>query len=163
MAKKTTKKKPVKKSAKKVAAVPMPDWRALWAEEQKKREEAKKTARKELKRIAAELRAKGITKLHCSYNGEGDSGGIQYTWYEKLDAFGPKDKKDFSEKDQEIIEFLASEYLPAGFENNDGGFGDVTFDLENAEITVEHSERIVETTDHTYKYEFYPKEKEETE
>lgn len=143
------------KKAKTIAAKELArEWEqrlAKIAEEQAHKRESKLT---ELKLISAELYAKGITKFLCEYNGEGDSGDISYTYYEKNDAFGQKASDDISEADVTKLQNIVWEFVPAGFENNDGGFGTVIIDFQNNQIEIEHSDRIVEVETHEKKYNF---------
>ena len=53
-----------------------------------------------------------------------------------------------------LDEFLDAmfELLPGGWEINDGSYGEITVEISNGEITVQHNERItdVESSTHTY-------------
>lgn len=152
MAKKTKKAKASKGIT--ASITPTVDWRAYMA---KMREERKKEIRKllnDLKIISAELYAKGITNFIGEYSGEGDSGDLNYTFYEKNSAFGDKKPGDIDDSTAEKLRDLIWKFVPEGFENNDGGFGTVTIDFEKAQIRASHSDRIVdvETTEKSFDF-----------
>lgn len=134
------------KKAKKATAAPELDWRAYMAEIERKQKEARQNALLEVKQIAVELHLKGVTSVRCIYSGEGDSGQMDYVEYDKNSAFGPKKPNDLSDAQREALENMAWQFIPSGFENNDGGEGVVEFDLVKQTIHVQHSDRIVEVT-----------------
>ena len=104
-----------------------------------------------------ELRAMGADELVSSYNAYGDSGNV-----EDLGVF--KEVKDEqhgaikiplelpSEMDIKLQDFvwaIAYQQSP-GFENNEGGFGTLTWDLGTDTIMLEHSNRYMETEDYVW-------------
>lgn len=118
--------------------------------------ERKKTLEAELNTLGAkfnvlalELHAKGVSKLVASYRGEGDSGDIDYIHVDH--AFGDYRLKP---EDRDIVEQLAWKLLPSGFEINDGGEGEVIFDLVEKVIVVEHKARIVDYQSSTREIKF---------
>ena len=113
----------------------------IW--EKEKRDKRRKTLA-ELKEISITLFAKGIIKFSCEYNGEGDSGDIEYNFYEKNEAFGPKNAADIPEEVLTQLIDMAWEFVPSGFENNDGGFGLLTINFQTSTIELIHNDRIVE-------------------
>jgi hypothetical protein len=130
------------------------DWAAHMAKINEERAKKRATLFRELKKISAELYAKGITIFSCEYNGEGDSGDISYAYYEKNPAFGDKKSSDISEETMDKLRNIVWEMVPDGFENNDGGFGTVKIDFASKTISTEHSDRIieVETTERTFDF-----------
>jgi hypothetical protein len=107
--------------------------------------------------LLEKLRRLGITQVNASYSGYGDSGNVDY-----LDLRPAKDLSEFidyiphpwkanetmarSVEDQ-IKEFLwsvAYDQNP-GFENNDGGQGDIGWNITNDKITLDHSYNYTET------------------
>jgi hypothetical protein len=50
------------------------------------------------------------------------------------------------------IEGVLHDFLPAGFENNDGGQGEITIDLEDGTVTINHQENYIEHDDSTVEY-----------
>ena len=104
-----------------------------------------------------ELRAMGAHELVSSYDGYGDQGNI-----EDLGVFKEVQDEQLGEiktplqlpagmesKLQDFVWAIAYQQSP-GFENNDGGFGTLTWDLKADEITLEHSNRYLETNDYVW-------------
>lgn len=87
------------------------------------------------------LHALGIEKVVGVYSGYGDSGDLH-----DLKCVGPEDKP--VEIDDTLRATLVSflyEFLPDGYEINDGGQGDITLNLQTMRIELEHQENIMET------------------
>ena len=116
------------------------------------------------------LTAAGITQIVVGFDGEGDSGQI-----DGAAAFKDDEAVDFPDTQVSIIraqsgseEFTSHEvplrgaveelcygYLEqahAGWENNDGGFGEFHFDVAERTVDLEFSERNTSTltSDHTF-------------
>ncbi len=56
---------------------------------------------------------------------------------------------------KDVIEELENrvyEFLPAGFEINDGGQGTLTIDTRTAKVTIQHQENYTETRDSTREF-----------
>lgn len=108
----------------------MEKWRA-------EREAALKTARADL---LAALRALGVTEVIAEYEGYGDSGNVEDITLQpndvRLDA-------DLMRKLEDFAWSLAYNQHP-GFENNEGGYGTLTWDISNNFITLDHADRYVE-------------------
>jgi hypothetical protein len=126
-----------------------------WLAKIKKEENAKKKkALNELKDIGVELYAKGITKFECEYNGEGDSGDIDYHFYEKNKAFGAHDKNDIPAATADKLLEICWIFVPSGFENNEGGYGSVSINFKDKTISLSHNDRIVDvkTTEENFNF-----------
>jgi hypothetical protein len=95
----------------------------------------------------------GVAKVQVECSGYGDSGAIN-----SIDYFNSKGKAitiDSSAPTLDAeIECVADEFLPAGFEINEGGQGDITIDVAKGCLTIEHQENYVETTDNTQEFSF---------
>lgn len=113
----------------------MEQWRA-------EREAANKAARAEL---IAQLRAIGITEVTAEYEGYGDSGNVEDI---TVQPNGIEIAGDLSTKLEDFAWSFAYEHHP-GFENNEGGYGTLTWDISADSITLDHAERYVEST-HSY-------------
>ena len=137
---------------------------------QEERDEKKRNNKKELKEVCATLFNAGITLVEVHYDGYGDSGEIEYVLLFKGDkqlkdeevaslglptstiqAYNHKSKGD---EDRYItkectmvdkIEECAYDFLPGGWEINEGSFGDLKISTETAKATLEHNFRIQET------------------
>lgn len=139
-------------------AVGSPEWwvqqRGEWA---RKEAETRAHGVEGLKEAIPFLARLGITLVVMSYNGEGDSGDIEDIEIQGK-ATAPKTCEDldkaletFPEETNapkrfciEALKDRAFEILPAGFEINDGSYGQVILDCENNKVRLENNARIVE-------------------
>jgi len=109
---------------------------------QAEREAANKAARGAL---LAQLRALGITQVTAEYEGYGDSGNIEDVTVQPV-GIGLPD--DLSTKVGDFAWAVAYDQHP-GFENNEGGYGTLTWDIVADSITLDHADRYVECS-HSY-------------
>ena len=102
--------------------------------------------------IIPQLKQWGVAKIHAEYSGYGDSGCIDYIAY--LDQNDQPRNMDMvrSASDPEIENTLY-EFLPSGFENNEGGQGDVYINVQAGTVKLEHEENYTETTSSTDQWE----------
>ena len=109
------------------------------------------------------LAAAGIISVHVEFDGYGDSGQIEDITAkasdepaelpdERIEIFDPVWGSTEIEKQtmtiREAIEVLAYAFLRqthAGWENNDGAYGDFTFNVAERTITLDYNERYTET------------------
>lgn len=73
------------------------------------------------------------------YEGYGDSGGIE----EKPDKL-PEEAEDF------LWDLLVS--YEGGFENNEGGCGEIRWDLVEDKITIDHTEFFTESNERSHEF-----------
>ena len=101
--------------------------------------------------IIPRLKQWGVAKVKAEYSGYGDSGCINHIAY--LDAHDQPVNMDMVRlaSDPEI-ERLLYEFLPSGFEINDGGQGDVTLDVAAGTMTLDHQENFTDTRDSTQEF-----------
>jgi hypothetical protein len=95
-----------------------------------------------LKTICQELRDLGVTRVAIAYDGYGDSGAI-----EKIQAFQDDQEVDCPEAISEQLEELAETWLPGGWEDNAGAYGELILDVAAQTLTRAHHWRI-ETTEY---------------
>jgi hypothetical protein len=119
--------------------------------------------------VMAVLKACGITKVVIRYDGYGDSGGVEECTVEggqgqeSLTVPVQTVILDWSSAEKtiqmsplrDVLETLTMQYVDVehdGWENNEGGSGDVTFDPVADTITVSHTENYITHEDfvHTY-------------
>ncbi|WP_338333697.1 DUF6878 family protein [Acetobacter sp. LMG 32666] len=119
--------------------------------------------------VMTALKACGITKVVIRYDGYGDSGGVEDCQVEggqgqeslsvpvqtKLVDWLSSEAASHTAPLSEVLETLAMQYVAVehcGWENNEGGSGDVTFDPVADTITVSHTENYISHEDfmHTY-------------
>ena len=114
------------------------DYAAQTAAAQKKAEAARVETRAAL---LTELRALGVALLEVQYEGYGDSGNVEDVTPTpteiKLDTDLNRRVEDFA------WDFAYA--LNPGFENNEGGYGSLEWNLQNDKITISHSNRYVES------------------
>jgi hypothetical protein len=118
-------------------------------ESQESREADAKAA---LRELAPKLFVNCVAKVHVEYNGEGDSGDIEYVAY--IDINDDDIPHALSHDDEERLKNAIWPFVPSGFENNEGGFGHIYIDLKNNSVLCEHSERIIETNDSAKEFTF---------
>ena len=91
--------------------------------------------------LLTELRALGMTSIEVQYEGYGDSGNVE-------DVVVKPDAITLTEELRRRVEDFGWDFayaLSPGFENNEGGYGELTWSLEADKIDVSHSNRYIET------------------
>ena len=91
--------------------------------------------------LLTELRGLGVTGLDVQYEGYGDSGNVEDV------TPSPLAIKLESEVNRRVEDFAwdFAYALNPGFENNEGGYGSLEWNLQNDKITISHSNRYVES------------------
>lgn len=139
------------------AAFSMTDFMAQLAERQAERDAERRILRSEL---VAVFRASGVETVKAHYDAYGDSGNIEEvvllpelpkveTVAIGAEADRPQEVADprlTTADASKLDDFLWSTVygLHPGFENNEGGFGDITWDVTADSISIEHSDRFVD-------------------
>ena len=96
------------------------------------------------------LQSLGIEKVVGGYSGYGDSGDLH-----DIDCLG-SDGKSVKIDDllrRKCVDFLY-EFLPDGYEINDGGQGTVTLNLQAMRIELEHEQNYTDTKSSYEEYDF---------
>ena len=92
-----------------------------------------------------------VANVEAAYSGYGDSGaidGIQY-W----DEAGVRvDRASLPAPVVEQLETCIYEFLPSGFEINDGSQGTLTIDTQTGKVTIQHQENYTDTRDSTREF-----------
>lgn len=97
------------------------------------------------------LRSCGVANIEAAYSGYGDSGAIDGIQYR--DEAGTRvDRTALPAPVIEQLETALYEFLPAGFEINDGGQGTLTLDVQTAKVTLAHQENYIDTRDSTQEF-----------
>lgn len=97
------------------------------------------------------LRTHRVANIEAAYSGYGDSGAIDGIQYR--DKAGVRvDRTTLPAPMVEQLENVLYEFLPAGFEINDGGQGTLTLDVQTGKITIQHQENYTETRDSTREF-----------
>lgn len=116
---------------------PQIDYATILADWRAEREDALKATRNEL---LPQLRGLGITEVIAEYEGYGDSGNIEDVMVQPVGIALPD---DLSTKLGDFAWSVAYHQHP-GFENNEGGYGTLTWDVTADSIALDHADRYVE-------------------
>lgn len=102
--------------------------------------------------IIPALMASGVSNVEAAYSGYGDSGAIDGVQYR--DKAGMRvDREKIPAALTEKLENVLYDFLPAGFEINDGGQGTLTLDVQTGSVKLEHEENYTESTSSTDEWE----------
>jgi len=117
--------------------------------EQAKLEHAKHRLRSE---ILPALRPLQVANIEAAYSGSGDSGAIDGVQFR--DRKGIRiERSTIPAALKESLEDALYEFLPAGFEINDGGQGTLTVDVQAGTVKLDHQENYTSTLDSTVEWE----------
>ena len=107
------------------------------------------TATRELSDVLIpQFRHYGVAHIEAAYSGYGDSGAIDGVQYR--DSTGLRvDRETIPTAVHKALDKCLYEFLPAGFEINDGGQGTLTLDVETAKITLKHQEDYTDSREST--------------
>ena len=118
------------------------------ATEQARLEQAKSKLRVE---VLPALRKHRVANIEAAYSGYGDSGAIDGLQFR--DAAGQR--VDRASVPQDVIEQLENyvyEFLPSGFEIDDGSQGTLTLDVATGRVSIQHQANVTETRDSTREF-----------
>ncbi len=153
-----------------LAPIPTPDPMAWSAQEQEyvKRCESVHPANKAA--LFDALAQAGTTTVVVTFDGYGDSGQIEDISAKAgdLDVDPPKLDVEIARADwdsveiarcrlpiRDVIEQLAYDFLRqthCGWENNDGAYGEFTFDVTERTITLDYNERYTSSENYTHQF-----------
>ena len=92
-----------------------------------------------------------VANIEAAYSGYGDSGAIDGLLFR--DAAGQRVDRASLPKDViEQLENCVYEFLPAGFEINDGSQGTLTLDVATGRVSIQHQANVTETRDSTREF-----------
>ena len=116
--------------------------------EQARLEQAKAKLRTEILPALVQHR---VANVEAAYSGYGDSGAIDGLQYR--DAAGQRvDREAIPTTLVEQLENVLYEFLPAGFEINDGSQGTLTLDVLTGKATIKHQENYTASNDSTREF-----------
>jgi hypothetical protein len=102
--------------------------------------------------IIPSLMASGVANVEAAYSGYGDSGAIDGVQFR--DKSGVRvEREKIPAVLTEKLENALYEFLPAGFEINDGGQGTLTLDVQTGRLTLQHQENETVSNDSTSEWE----------
>ena len=150
-------KKAKTKKAEEEEADPLIALRETWLEWRRSKDNAAGKSRDRMKDAMPFLSAIGVARIEFSYDGSGDSGD-----FTDIEIHASPDTKlseeDFDRRlakldqtDQPFVRFnieqlkdYAFEFLPGGWEINEGSYGEVVVNVLENTIKVQHHERYIE-------------------
>ena len=116
--------------------------------EQARLEQAKAKLRTEILPALVQHR---VANAEAAYSGYGDSGAIDGLQFR--DAAGQRVDRASLPKDViEQLENCVYEFLPAGFEVDDGSQGTLTLDVVTGRVSIQHQANVTETRDSTREF-----------
>tara|TARA_R100001015_G_C4631670_1_gene194389 strand:+ start:1196 stop:1606 length:411 start_codon:yes stop_codon:yes gene_type:complete len=96
------------------------------------------------------LRDLNVSKLEISYSGGGDDGCIDNWGVYTIDQNGEEryshdiSVTSFADAFDDYIYELLSSVIEWDWVNNEGGYGCLTINVENGDVTIDHSQRHIE-------------------
>lgn len=146
------------------------DMATLFAEMARMQAERAAEVRKIRTDLLGSLRAAGITSVEAHYDAYGDSGNIeQVTLLPELpeserpaaaEAVPLESEVPLDEPPSRLPDAIMTRLqdmlwstvyaLHPGFENNEGGYGDIIWDLATDQIAIEHSDRFVDVNSYSH-------------
>ena len=121
------------------------DFKNILAKFQKEAATQLQAAKNKLRNdLIPELLGAGVANVEVAYSGYGDSGAVDDIQYR--DAAGEAVDRSTVAQTTQLEEALC-EFLPYGYENNDGGQGTLTLDVQTGHITLAHQENYTESRD----------------
>ena len=96
--------------------------------------------------LRAFLQSKGVTRVDAQYDAYGDSGNVEDI------TFTPVTVMIETTQEEALRDFIWSMAyaLHPGFENNDGGDGEVVWEIDEDKIQIEHRERFTDYNLYTH-------------
>ena len=104
--------------------------------------------------ILVKLKDKGINKIEITFSGSGDSGDIddiiyydingKYYYSSQMIDDSYINDQEYSLLQNDCYDFIDDAIEGADWYNNEGGFGNITLDLDSMTADVEYSQRTVE-------------------
>ena len=115
----------------------------LWASYQDRARKQRELLQFERADMLRKLRTVGIRAIKGTYDAYGDSGNVEDITIQPAEI-------DISNRMENRIKDLVWDMaygLHPGFENNDGGFGELTWDVVADAITLDHGSRFTDVRD----------------
>jgi hypothetical protein len=84
------------------------------------------------------LRAAAVAKVSVSYYGDGDEGRAEPPQFQDAAGNPVEESRLPADLNLQTLGDLLESFAPEGYEDGDGGFGTITFDLKTLLVRVEH-------------------------
>jgi len=92
--------------------------------------------KKQVLNFTETLRSAGVRSVSVSYSGCGDEGRCENLQFED-EGCAPIEQPDLSGTDVEQLADLLEGFVPVGYQDGEGGFGTITFDVGAQTISVQ--------------------------
>lgn len=127
------------------------DFQTYLREFHRQQEERRQATQNTLKsEILPALAAAGVDRVVAEYSGYGDSGAIDDVAYLSADG---KPVEGAAPVDSDRLEDALYEFLPAGFEIDEGGQGTLTLYVKDAKAVLEHGQNATDVDESTEEFE----------
>jgi len=93
----------------------------------------------EVLKFSDALRGAAVAKVTVSYYGNGDEGRAEPPQFQDAAGNPVEESRLPADLDLQTLSDLLEGFAPEGYEDGEGGFGSITFDLETLLIRVEHN------------------------
>lgn len=94
--------------------------------------------------LREELKALGVVSVEVTYNGSGDEGNIDEIMLSISETSKLRGEADLELRiDSWAWDFICGHH--SGFQDNDGGFGTLTWDMASGAITLDHNDYVQES------------------
>jgi len=93
----------------------------------------------EVLKFTDQLRAAGVASVTVSYYGDGDEGRAEPPQLQDTTGNPSEESRLPSDLPTRTLGDLLEGFAPEGYEDGEGGFGTVTFDVQTLMIRVEHN------------------------
>jgi hypothetical protein len=93
----------------------------------------------EVLKFSDALRAAGVAKVTVSYYGDGDEGRAEPPQFQDMAEKLVEDSRLSADLNLHTLGDLLEGFAPEGYEDGEGGFGTVSFDVQTLTIRVEHN------------------------
>jgi len=96
-------------------------------------------AKQELLKLTEVLRVAGIRAVSVTYSGCGDEGHTEAPQFEGAEGKPTEEKDAGGSLDLDALGDLLATFVPEGYQDNEGGWGTITFDVQSGKVRVEHN------------------------
>ena len=93
----------------------------------------------EVLKFSDSLRAAAVAKVTVSYYGDGGEGRAEPPQFQDAAGDPVEESRLPVDLNLQTLDDLLEGFAPEGYEDGDGGFGTITFDLGTLRIRVEHN------------------------
>lgn len=95
--------------------------------------------KEEVLKYTDRLREAGVAKVTVSYYGDGDDGRAEPPQLQDASGSPIEESRLPADLGSQTLGDLLEGFAPEGYEDGEGGFGTVTFDVQTLKIRVEHN------------------------